>query len=258
MQAVFARDLAAAHEEGLVALAGLDRPEELARLVVEPTAGADGWLTLLDSPARTLVFDGPEHALTDENVVPWLQGLEQFCAATKRNAILNLHVVQPPAWAAGNPEGPLFEYAPASADDSTRRAWLLLNASVAMPLVSVNWHLSDADFAPDQLAGLGELARLAWEGRGLTLTLDRAKGRTVLAPGVDRRHAAALMDVYLDLPHFLRLAAVDNDARLFLDKLPSLARMAVRAGVQKRNFLAHAASIAPPWPAPFGSNVPAW
>ena len=121
MQAVFARDLAAAHEEGLVALAGLDRPEELARLVVEPTAGADGWLTLLDSPTRTLVFDGPEHALTDENVVPWLQGLEQFCAATKRNAILNLHVVQPPAWAAGNPEGPLFKYAPASADDPTRR-----------------------------------------------------------------------------------------------------------------------------------------
>ena len=125
-----------------------------------------------------------------------------------------------------------------------------------MPLVSVNWHLSDADFAPDQLAGLSELARLAWEGRGLTLTLDRANGRTVLAPGVDRRHAAALMDVYLDLPHFLRLAAVDNDARLFLDKLPSLARMAVRGGA-KDNFLA-AASITPPWPAPFGSNVPAW
>src|SRR5207302_6137667 len=58
-----------------------------------------------------------------------------------------------------------------------------------------------------------------------------------LAPGLDRDHPAVLLEVALNLPHFLGLAGVDHDAPSFLKKLPTLARMAVRAGMRKRSFL---------------------
>src|SRR5947209_2053365 len=65
LQVVFARDVAAAHEEGLIVLTGLEHPEELARLVVEPCADKEGWVTLFQAPARMLGFDSPQYALTE-------------------------------------------------------------------------------------------------------------------------------------------------------------------------------------------------
>jgi hypothetical protein len=240
LQAVFARDLAAAHQEGLLSLRGLDDPEELARMVLEPSAGAD-WLDLLGTPARTIIFDSPEYALTEETAAPWLLGLTEFCAATGRTAVVNLHVTTPPAWADPGAHGPLFDsrLEPIHAAGSAAVEDLLL-AQIQLGgtmHVRVDWHLSESDFAPQNLPRLETLAHRALEGSWLGFALDRPKHPVALAPGLDRRQAAVLLDVGLDLPRFLSMAGVDQDARLFLEKLPTLARMAVRAGVQKRNFL---------------------
>ncbi len=78
LQAVFGRNVAAAHEEGLLKLTGLEHPQELARKVMEPRSGLEGWLPLLGTPARTLVFDSPEYALTEVEAGPWLHSLADF------------------------------------------------------------------------------------------------------------------------------------------------------------------------------------
>jgi len=54
---------------------------------------------------------------------------------------------------------------------------------------------------------------------------------------VDRQHAGVLLDVTLNLPRLLDMTGIGHDSGLFMEKLPSLARMAVRAGIQKRNYL---------------------
>jgi hypothetical protein len=59
---------------------------------------------------------------------------------------------------------------------------------------------------------------------------------------VDRQHPAAFLEVGLHLPRLLQVAG--GDSGRFLEKLPSLARMGIRAGVQKRNHLrSHSADL---------------
>jgi hypothetical protein len=239
LQAVFARDLAAAHEEGLVSICGLENPEEFARQVVEPP-NPDNWLALLDVPARTIVFDSPELALTESTARSWLLGLATFCECSGRSALLNLHVATPPAWADPGAKGPLFDAGTGVADAHTTAISNLLLDEIQRlnnRSVRVDWHLSETDFRPGNLDRLEDLARRAVENQWLGFALDRPRRPVALAAGLDRRGAAVLQDVGLDLPHFLGLAGVDHDGRLFLEKLPSLARMAVRTGIQKRNYL---------------------
>ena len=198
MQAVFARDLAAAHEEGLITLTGLDYPEELSRNVLEPSAGENGWLALLDTPARTLIYDSPEYALTEKTARLWLFGLAQFCRATGRTAILNLHVSTAPAWANREGQGPLFDPGTGSAFSGQRDlvADLLVEEFQRMGNmpVGVDWHLSEIDFAADNLARLENMVRRAADGGRIGFTLDRPKRRLALAPGVDRQIGAVLLE----------------------------------------------------------------
>jgi ATP cone domain len=234
LQAVFGRDLAAAHEEGLLSLTGLEYPDELARFLMEPGDGLNGWLRFLNVPARTVIFDCPEYSLSEVNAPTWLSGLAEFCEATGRAAVLNLNVSPPPPWVLSPPRGPLFETAAVETDAvlSARVASILWEEAsrLGRDSIRVIWHGGDSDSAPAS-------KRRAGEGGGLSFVLDRPKKLVILAPGVDRQHAAALMDVGLGLPRFLGMAGIDNDAQVFLAKLPSLARMAVRVGVQKRNYL---------------------
>jgi hypothetical protein len=241
LEAIFARDVAAAHEEGLLSLTGLAHPEEFARTVMEPNAGENGWLAHLNVPARTIILDSPEYALTEKTARSWLLGLAEFCETTGRTALINLHVASPPAWAHPGAQGPLFApgIVSTAADQSTLVADLLFQEiqQLGTRAARAEWHLSEVDFTPENMPLLQNAIRHAVEGGGLGFTLDRPRQRLVLAPGVDRRHAAVLLDVGLDLRRFLGMSGVDHDARLLLEKLPSLARMAVRAGIQKRNFL---------------------
>ena len=64
LQTVFARDLAAAHADGLLTLTGLEVPGELAGCVLGPP-GEEGLLAAVEKARRFagdfLVLDGPEH-----------------------------------------------------------------------------------------------------------------------------------------------------------------------------------------------------
>jgi hypothetical protein len=240
LQAVFSRDLAAAHEEGLITLSGLEHPDELTRMVLNPGDGDHDWLTLINMPARELIYDSPEYALSTATAKAWLAGLAAFCEATGRTALVNLNIASPPAWADRGGQGPLFNTAPATAPADRSSALADVLADESRPwakFVRPIWHVTDADFAPERLSRLEKVARRAAAGAGFGFALDRPKRPIILGPGLERRHMATLLDVSLDLRRFLGMAEVNQDARLFLDKLPSLARMAVRAGIQKRNFL---------------------
>jgi len=241
LQAVFARDLAAAHEENLLALGGLEQPEELARNVVDPREETNEWWQLLHTPARILIFDSPEFALSEKTARGWLRGLATFCDSTDREAILNLNVATPPPWADRGVSGPLFnnlETLPPP-DQTIFVADLLCDEfqKLGKTPVRVDWHLKELDFAPENLPRLNKLARLSVERGAVAFTLDRLKRPIALGPGVNRTIGSVLMDVGLNLPHFLNMVGVNRDARLFIEKLPSLSRMAIRAGIQKRNFL---------------------
>ncbi len=270
LQGIFARDLVAAHREGLLTLFGLEAPLELAGAVFDMTgrapergrAEALSWShsrrsgalvqAILEMRARAgafLVVDGPEYTLTPfasagdlaKNSGELSAGLE----ATGLAAIVNLNCAQPPGWAEENVEGPLFAEArrssPVAHVDEYRSVLLehLLRPALA-ERVRIDWHLGASDFqkSDEQVdARLLRLARLAMESPALSFTFDRPAGPLALAEGIDREHPAILAAVGLNLPRLAALADVKGEPERFLLKLANLARMAVSAAAQKRDFL---------------------
>jgi hypothetical protein len=81
------------------------------------------------------------------------------------------------------------------------------------------------------------LARLALEGAPLAIVVERPRRLVGLAEGIDRQHPAVLMTVGLHLPRLALQPGIDGDPERFLSKLGSLARLALSAGVQKREYL---------------------
>jgi ATP cone domain len=256
LQAVFSRDLAAAHQDGLITLTGLETPLQLAAWVLEPHLGrghsphAPGALVEAIGQARqwtgqTLALDGPEHGLAPDARGPeeLARELAAGLRATGLSAVVNLNHAYPPAWAEHLAEGPLFaghRQAP-PADQLANQADALLEAVLAAGAdpdpVRVDWHLGERDLAPAAAGRLVRLARLGLTSPGLAFTFDRPRKGVGLAEGVDRRHPAVLLTVGLHLPRLAELPRLRGDAELFLHKLGSLTRLALSAGAQKRNFL---------------------
>src|SRR5262249_50233487 len=81
------------------------------------------------------------------------------------------------------------------------------------------------------------LCRLALEIGHIEFVMDRSRRPVTLAEGVDRKYPAALLAVGVNLARLADHAGVARDHDRFLGKLPSLARMAISAAVQKREFL---------------------
>jgi hypothetical protein len=107
----------------------------------------------------------------------------------------------------------------------------------------IDWHVGAADFKPEAAGRLLGLVRRALEGDDIAFVMDRTNRPVALAEGIDRRHPALVMTVGLHLPALTEHPAVLRNPATFLEKLGSLARMALSAGVQKREFLRkHAAS----------------
>jgi len=270
LQAIFSRDLVAAHREGLLTLTGLAAPGELLGCIFDLTARGQesgqgegqarppsrrsGALVqaLLDARQRAgqfLAIDGPEYALTPfasatdlaKNSGELRAGLE----ATGLAAVINLNCAQAPGWAEESVEGPLFSgerhSTPAAHVEEYRSVLLeqLLRPALA-GRVRIDWHLGELDFSlPEEPRSprLLRLARLVLESASLTFVFDRPQQPLLLADGIDRAHPAILMAVGLHLPRLLEMPDVNRDAEAFLVKLASLCRMAVSAGVQKRSFL---------------------
>jgi hypothetical protein len=89
------------------------------------------------------------------------------------------------------------------------------------------------------------LVRRALEGAPLAFVLDRPRRPVALAEGLDRQHSAVLLTVGLHLPRLIEQSGPGIDPPLFLRKLGSLARLALSAASQKRDFLRRRSSGRP-------------
>jgi hypothetical protein len=240
LQAVFGRDLAAAHEEGLIALRGLEAPARLAALVLdgppEPAGWEAAWLQVQNASARFLVVDGAELFLQAHGA-DWLRAFDHALAAAGKSAVLNFNIASLPRWAQETGSGPLFPSggalsAPAPTDEARR-----LVQALASPRLRVDWHVQERDFDDEPRRRLLTDWCAQTSPPALAFTLDRPRQPVHLAEGLDRQCPAVLLEVGLNLPTFLQRPDVRGDVQRLLDKLPSLARMAVRAGAQKRQYL---------------------
>jgi hypothetical protein len=270
LQAIFSRDLVAAHRDGLLTFTGLASPGELLGCIFDLTSrglesgSGEGQIrsparrsgalvqALLDARQRAgqfLAIDGPEYALTPfasatdlaKNSGELGAGLQ----ATGLAAVINLNCAEAPGWAEESFEGPLFSgerrSSPAAHVEEYRSVLLeqLLRPALA-GRVRIDWHLGERDFP---LAGepiplrLLRLGRWVIEGAPLSFVFDRPQQPLLLAEGIDRTHPAVLLAVGLRLPRLLEMQEMRGDAESFFLKLASLCRMAVSAGIQKRNFL---------------------
>src|SRR5262249_42594578 len=228
--------------DGLLTITGFEAPGELAACVVAPSDPLDEvrrWVS------ATVVFDGPEYALTrgDEGTFDFERFVRETLSAARLLGLhtgVNLNCATPPPFAGDLARGPLFDEQRGSADETTLSAVAdrlledLTLPAFASAEVHVNWHLSERDFVGDRLR---RVARKAADGGALSFIFDRPRRAVLLAGGIDRQHPAVLVTVGLHLPRLAAQLAVTGDVALFLQKLGSLTRLGISAGVQKREYL---------------------
>lgn len=247
---VFARDLVATHQDRLLSLGNLEAPLELAGCVLGRHVASGVGLGEAIAEARgiagqLLVLDGPEYILPcspnrTETTAQFVRELALGLRLTGLKAIVNLNHTAPPSWTDELAEGPLFsEQRPVSepheiADLQDR----LLDQLLTHPeLIRVDWHLGKRDWTAEGEGRLLRLARRAVDGSSLAFVFDRPRRPVFLAEGIDRRHPAVLMQVGLHLTRLAEQAGIGADPARFLQKLGSLARLALSAAAQKRDFL---------------------
>jgi ATP cone domain len=246
LQAVFGRDLAAAHADELLVFSGLETPDLLEAVVIDPPR-----LEISDSPwmvgwsqvraanrqATTLVVDNPELLMAAYGPA-WLEGFAAGLESHDLTAFLNLRPATPPPWASELAMGPLFTNRSFPPTDSVGNIAKILEAAAKSNLFRIRWHLHGEDFEdPARRRELEPILARVADLRKISFALDRPRQPLRLAHGIDRAHPATLMHVALELRKFLRLPEVVGDTNKMLAKLPSLVRMAASAGVQKRNYL---------------------
>jgi hypothetical protein len=247
---VFTRDLVAAQADGLLVLTGLETPLELAGCVLPAVTTGNG---LVEAVAQTrsvagqfLVLDGPEYILAGRGaneVQDFTQALHLSLRVATLQAVVNLNSAAPPAPAGDLAMGPLFAGHRQAAEPEQRGQVLkalldqLLQPGTSGASLRVDWHLGPADFLPAASATLLRLARRALEGSPLAFVFDRPRRSVSLAEGLDRQHPALLLSVGLDLPRLLEQIRPPVEPATYLQKLGSLARLALSAAKQKRDFL---------------------
>lgn len=255
LREVFARDLAAAHAQGLLVLGNLETPLELAGCVLGPETAprADEGLMRRLVEARSiagefLAIDSPEFSLAAKSApvsaaTDFARELRIGLSATGLRAIVNLNCAQAPAWAGDLADGPLFAGQAPSVEPTEPLSDALLDflteahSASESATVRVDWHLGQRDFEPAGLNRLLRTARRAVEGANLTFVFDRLRRPPALAEGIDRQHPATLLAVGLDLGQLAEQPEVKRDSEVFLRKLGSLVRLALSAATQKRDFL---------------------
>jgi hypothetical protein len=249
---VFTRDLVAAQDDGLLILSGLAAPQELGTGLWMPTAASS---SVLESIARArritggvLAIDGMEQLVVQHGIEisQAVRDLNTGLDATDLRAVVNLNPAAPPAWAEGQPGGPLFANAPSATDSSSLDvvADELLNLLLAQPPtngrppIRVDWHVAEGDLQADRQLRLLRVAHHLCAGADTAIVFDRPRRAIALADGVDRGHSAALLTIVLPLARLAeRLVDQDGAAELFLKKLGSLLRLAFSAATQKREYL---------------------
>jgi hypothetical protein len=254
LQSVFTRDLVAAQAAGLLTLTGLEFPAELAGCVLRPPlARGAGLIPALEELRRFVggfvVLDGPEYLLDADAPIAipnFARDLAVGLRLTGLRGVVNLNSAAPPSWAGDLASGPLFagqQRSPHAEQlrqrtDALAKELLQPSHSIACAL-RIDWHLSERDFGsePSLCQRVERLASLALEGAPVTFVFDRPRRPVPLAEGVDRDHPAMLLMVGLHLPRLAEQPGIDGDPHKLLPKLGSLARLALSAGVQKREYL---------------------
>ena len=232
-----------------------ERPNDNGQSVAASAGGAGLLLRTGGGPRRTGIQPGAARLPAAEASHKRLgrEGGDRVSAGTRsrsapdrRRAVLNLNG-EPPPWADEAEQGPLF----AAQGKDTEGEWTAvlgdaLAEAVGEPglgvrSVRIDWHLGASDFAAAGRERLVRLARLALGGAALSFVFDRPRRATTLAEGVQRRHPAVLLEVGLHLSRLAALVAEEvpapQRAERLLERLKSLARLALGAAVQKRDFL---------------------
>jgi hypothetical protein len=246
LQAIFTRDLVAAHNEGLVVLAGLSAPGELASGVLAPPPAGGDWLSAFEEARRVVgglvALDGPEYALVgggERGPSDLARAVAMGQRLTGLQVVVNLNIGSPPSWADELAVGPLFqERATVGPAEVEALAGSLFEELLGQrtAAVRIDWHLSQRDFAPAPADRLERVARRALEGGAVGFVFDRPRRPVALAEGLDRRGPAVLLTVGLNLPALAKANSASDEDR-FLRRLGSLARLGLSAAVQKRDFL---------------------
>ena len=260
----------AAHNGGLLLLQGLDAPDSLAASVLDARALApdsDGTIaaTLRSLWSQVVVLDGPEHHLARSgqpaaDVARLVKQLHRGLEWSGLNAVVNLNCVTPPSSVDDLAGGPLF--AGLRPPPSSRlladlaQQWLdhLLSErdGALAGKVRIDWHLTERDFqgnvgCRERLQRVAARALAAAHtlrchprttpATNLAFVFDRPRRPVALAEGINRQHPAVLQQVGLHLPRLAVQTGSTGNADRLLQKLGSLARLALSAGVQKRAHL---------------------
>jgi hypothetical protein len=250
---VFTRDLTAAIRDGFLTLTGLETPRELFATVLDTgKLSSEGVLATLENARETtgqwLAIDGLEYAVVSS---PRLQNdfdtevggeISAALRMTGLKAAVNCNCASPPPWTNDLAKGPLFSQPgesprwEKSADIGAALAekWLQTGSGEE---IRIDWHLCETDFKRENQGSLLSLARHALEGRPILFVFDRPRRPMSLAEGLDRNHPAVLLQVGVNLPKLLEQPGARADPDKFLSKLGSLARLALSAGAQKRDYL---------------------
>ncbi len=254
MRTVYARDLAAAHGDGLITLTALASPGELEGSTLAGLTHGQGIVESLaqvrGSVARFVALDSPDHLLSRSDsgaaaIDSFSRDLDLGLRLTRLRCVVNLNSADPPQEIGDLAGGPLFPARPAAptpeclADLADRLLSALCSGEVDANHLRIDWHLAANDFvaAPGPRERLQRIARLALEGAPLAFSFDRPRRAVPLAEAIDRRHPATLLTVGIHLPRLLREPGANDPAILLDKKLPSLVRLALSAGLQKCAYL---------------------
>src|SRR5262249_50006924 len=103
--------------------------------------------------------------------------------------------------------------------------------------IRIAWHLGAHALTRGNERHWIDPIRLAWRSAPLTFAFDRPGGSASLGEGMDDGHPAVLLSVALHLPRLAREKSQSLASSQILDRLGTLARLAVSAARQKREFL---------------------
>jgi hypothetical protein len=251
-QVIFSPDLRAA-SQNLLLLGGLDAPTTIHAICVDGQAATRDLQALRTEMYEAaqlardyVILDSPEWlaaAVPTSFPSAWLcQILFEMAPLLRRPTVVNVNCMVRPAWASAAGGGPLFPATSSHLEANSAKEFFALFLkqwpSQAREGLILNWHLNAADLAVDPVPeSIGSAIRLACENARVEFVFDRPRRPITLGVGVNRKHPGVFMEVSLALDQLLDRPGVDGDAARFLAKLPSLARMAVSAGAQKRKYL---------------------
>jgi hypothetical protein len=243
----FTRDLLSARDDGLLVLPDGGPAQRLEGCVLARTFLPDALAQAARVAGSMVVIDGPEESLASQGeprpdeVAAWTRTLREGLASAELTAVVNLNAADPGADTPA--EGPLFSGRQKATPPVHRSRWAellageLLSPGAEPTSLRVDWHLGARDFEPPGRDRLLAILRPALAGAPVAFVFDRPGRPIALAEGVNREHPGVLMTVGVHLPRLGRLRGMNGDPERFLQRLGSLARLALSAGTQRRHFL---------------------